>query len=389
MRRPVLRTDFSISPHDSSEFPPSGVRFTNQFVGFTGISLRQPLLKDFWIDSVRQRIWVNKKVLKISELALRQQIMLVVTKVQLAYFELVFAREKLKVIEQSRTLAQQLLTETRSRVRVGELPILEATQAESHFQSAQANVLAAQQGVAEQEDALKALLSDDFRAWADVVLEPTDALLPKPVAFNRADSWQAAHAQRPDYLQAKLDLERRDIVLRYEFNQLFPNLDLVGDYGARSAQTSFESVAGELRDSTHPSYSYGVIFSMPLGNQTARSRYKATRAERQQALLQFKKLEQDILVQIDIAIKAASSQFQRLDATRAARAFAETALQAEEKKFTHGLSTGFIVLEYQQRLTDARSTELRALTDYNKGLVQLALTEGAALEKGDLELDVR
>ena len=383
------RTDFSVSPDNAAAFPPNGIRSTNQFLGFAGISLRQPLLKDFWIDSTRQRIWVNKKTLKISELGLRQQIMNVVTKVQLAYFELVFAREGLKVAEQSRALAQQLVNETRSRVRVGELPPLDAAQAESQLESAQANVITAQQGVAERVDTLKSLLSDDFRAWADVALEPTDPLLPKPAKLDRADGWQTALTQRPDYLQAKLDLERRDIVLRYEFNQLFPSLDLVGSYGSRSGLDSFEAVAGELRNSVHPSYSYGVIFSVPIGNQTSRSRYKATRAERQQALLQFKKLEEDILVQIDIDIKAADSHFRRLDATRAARVFAEAALDAEQKKFAHGLSTSFLVLQYQQRLTDARRLELRSLADYNEALAQLALAEGATLEQNDLELDIR
>jgi outer membrane protein TolC len=382
------RTDFTFSPQDFADFAPNGIRRTNEFLGFAGITLRQPLLKDFWIDSTRERIWVNKKTLKISELALRYKVMSVITKVQLAYFELINANEGVKVQQQALSLAQQLLEETRARVKAGELPPLDAMQAESQVQTAQANVISARQSLAEQEAALKNLVSDDFRSWADVFLTPTDSLLPRVVPLSRMDSWQTALVDRPDYLQAKLDLERRDIMVRYEFNQLFPSLDAVGSYGVRSAQDSLEGVAAEMRDVAHPSYSYGLVFNMPLGNQTARSRYKATRAERQQALLQFKKLEQDILVQVDIAVKAADSHFHRLDATRSARVFAEAALQAEQKKFVNGLSTGFIVLQYQQRLTDARSAELRALADYNKALAQLALTEGATMDKNNLFLDV-
>jgi outer membrane protein TolC len=381
------KTDFSFSPKDFLDYPPNGIRTTNEFLGFVGITLRQPLLKDFWIDSTREQIWVNKKTLKISELALRHQIMNIVTRVQLAYFDLIYAREGIRVQEQSLALARQLLTETRDRVKAGELPPLEATQAESQVQSAEANVTAAKQVFVEQEAALKNLVSDDFRGWADMTLEPTDTLTPRVVPLDRAEGWQTALTQRPDYLQAKVDLERRDIIVRYQFNQLFPSLDVVGSYGARSAQDSFEAVAGELRNFDHPSYSYGVVFSMPLGNQTARNRYKATRAERQQALLQFRKLEQDILVQVDVAVKAAESHFHRIDATRAARVFAEAALEAEQKKFVNGLSTGFIVLQYQQRLTDARSTELRALADYNKALAQLSFAEGATLDNNQLTIE--
>src|SRR5262249_42459431 len=62
-----VRTDFSFSPHDAAEFPPFGIRNTNEFLGFAGIKLRQPLLKDFWIDAYRQPLSVIKKTLQISQ----------------------------------------------------------------------------------------------------------------------------------------------------------------------------------------------------------------------------------------------------------------------------------------------------------------------------------
>jgi outer membrane protein TolC len=382
-------TDFSANPKDAALFGESGVRDTNQYNGFAGLTLRQPLLRNLWIDSNRERILVNKKTLKISELALRQQLMTVLSKVQIAYDELVFAFENVKVEESALALAQRLLAQTRRRVELGDIPELEATQAESQVQSAQASVIAAQQAATAAADALKNLFTDDFRSWADRPVQPTDALTPVVVPLDRSQSWQTALTARPDYLQAKLDLERRDIVLRYDFNQLFPSLDLVGSYGTRASGESLGAVTGDLRNVEHSAYSYGIVFSMPIGNQSARNRYKATRAERQQAILQFKKLEQDILVQIDIAVKAAESNFRRLSATRAARVFAEAALEAEQKKFLNGLSTDFIVLELQQRLTTARFTELRALADYHIALAQLALAEGTTLEKSRFSLEVK
>ena len=55
----------------------------------------------------------------------------------------------------------------------------------------------------------------------------------------------------------------------------------------------------------------------------------------------------------------------------------------------NGISTTFIVLEYLQRLADARAAEIRALADYNKAVAQFALSEGATLEKNQLTLEVR
>ena len=59
----------------------------------------------------------------------------------------------------------------------------------------------------------------------------------------------------------------------------------------------------------------------------------------------------------------------------------EAALEAEEKKFANGKSTGFFVLQLQRDLTASRSSELRALADYNNTLADLWLSEGATLER--------
>ena len=67
----------------------------------------------------------------------------------------------------------------------------------------------------------------------------------------------------------------------------------------------------------------------------------------------------------------------------------EAALEAEQKKLQNGVSTPFVVLQLQQKLTDARTAEIRALSDYNKALAQLALNEGSTLEKNHLGVDVK
>ncbi|HEU5397363.1 MAG TPA: TolC family protein, partial [Verrucomicrobiae bacterium] len=58
--------------------------------GSIGVTLVQPLLKNFWIDSTRLNILVAKNRLKYSEQALRQQFITTVTTVANAYFELIY-----------------------------------------------------------------------------------------------------------------------------------------------------------------------------------------------------------------------------------------------------------------------------------------------------------
>lgn len=374
----------------SKDFPPAGgTRQTNEYAGNVTIALRQPLLKNFWIDAARQRISIEKRNLKISELALRQQIMNVVTKVQLTYYDLILAREEVKVQQQALELARQLLRDTRRRVEVGDLPPLDEKQAESQVETTHATLLAAEQARLERQNVLKSTVSDDFRAWPDVELEPTESFTQTVALVDRDASWQTALAKRPDLLEFRLELEKRNIAVRYQFNQLFPSLDLVGSYGARARRETLGELLDDIGETQSPSFSYGVVLSVPLSNRSARNSYRASQSARKQAELQLKKLEQEILVQIDIAAKLVLTDFRRVNSTHQARVFAEAALAAEQTKLQNGASTSFIVLQLQRNLTDARSAEFRALSDYNKALAQLAFSDGSVLEKDGLEFEVR
>ena len=96
---------------------PSG-SFVNDS-GQASVSVTQPLLRNLWIDSPRETIQVNKKALKISQLALRWQIMSSVTTVELAYYNLILAQEQVKVQEQAFQLAQRLVNESKAKVAAG------------------------------------------------------------------------------------------------------------------------------------------------------------------------------------------------------------------------------------------------------------------------------
>jgi outer membrane protein TolC len=131
------------------------------------------------------------------------------------------------------------------------------------------------------------------------------------------------------------------------------------------------------------------VFSVPLYNRGAKNSYQATRAEKQQALLRLKKLEQDVVVSIDEAVNLSRSNFQRIEATRQARLYAEAALEAEEKKLASGKSTSFVVLQLQRDLTNARSSEIRAMADYHKALSTLSQARGSTLQRNKLTLQVK
>src|SRR5580765_2390685 len=288
---------------------------TSGSVGF--FELRQPLLKNFWTDSTRLQIFHNKQQLKSKELALRNQIMTTITDVERAYYNLIFAQENVKVQQKAVELAGRLVAENKRRVEVGAMAPLDEKQAESQAAASRADLLGAEgdQGTAERVP--KNLLSDDYtNSWQDVALSPTEKLVALPQQFDLQESWNAGLAQRPDFLALKVGLEEQNYQVRFQRNQLFPQVDAIGTYGYNASDTNYSGAFDQFRRGDSPFYSFGAQLTIPLSQQSTRNNLKAAKSGREQFKLQIKQLEQAILVSIEDAIATANTSFARVDATR-------------------------------------------------------------------------
>jgi outer membrane protein TolC len=242
----------------------------------------------------------------------------------------------------------------------------------------------------DRQTALKALFTDSFEAWSNLDLEPADTLLASLVELDRSASFRKALDNRPDLKEARLLIEKSDVAVNFRMNQLFPAVDLIGHYGgqgidAKSASSAFNEAA-RFQD---PNYFYGVVVAFPLNNQSDRANYQVSKAAREIAELQLKKAEQEILVQVAVWVHRVESRSSQVGYARKARAYAESALAAEEKKLQNGLSTAFVVLQLQGTVTSARNGEIQALADFNNALAQLAFAEGSIMEKHHLNLQLK
>ncbi len=367
---------------------PSG-SFVNDS-GQASVSVTQPLLRNLWIDSPRETIQVNKKALKISQLALRWQIMSSVTTVELAYYNLILAQEQVKVQEQAFQLAQRLVNESKAKVAAGAMAPFDEKQAESQLSSSQADLLGAQGALRTQDYALKSLLSDRFADWDEVRIQPTEKLEVIAREFNLSASWRRGLSQRPDFLQAKTGLEQQGIVLKYLRNQIYPELDLVGSYAQAGSASTYNGVLTGIQAGTSPAWGLGMQLTLPLaGNRGARENYRANKSRLAQETVQLKQLEQNIMVQIGVSVEQARTCFGQVDATHQSRLFAEMALEAAQKQLDNGRTTSFVVVQLQRDLTTARLAELTAVAQYNQALANLALNEGTTLERDKLALEVK
>ena len=161
--------------------------------GNIGVTLQQPLLKNFWIDTTRLTIKLDKSKLKSSEQGLRLQIITSVTSVENAYYELIYALENVEVQQEALELAQTQLDQDNQRVQIGTLAVLSVQQDESQVAQSQANLIAAQFTLVSDQNTLKSLLADtNYYQWHDTDIQPKETLTAPVQTFNLQDSWRKA-----------------------------------------------------------------------------------------------------------------------------------------------------------------------------------------------------
>lgn len=347
--------------------------------GFAGLEVRQPLLKNLTIDSTRLQIGLSRLNLRVSEAELRRFLMGLVASVEITYYDLVASRERLQIAQQSYDLASQLVTQHGKRMEVGRMAPLDVRQAQSRVATSDASLSSARNQVADRENELKLLLTDDFAGWAETTINPITPMNRTVSENSRETSWKSALTKRPEILQAKLELDMQNILLRFTSNQRYPSLDLIASYGLAGTDRN-------IRDRGAPDWAVGVVLSIPLGNGKARANHEAQKFEVQQALIAYKQLEQSIMAEVSNALNAVKFSAERVAANGKARSFAESALSAEQTKLANGKSTNFIVLQLQQELIQARLSETQAVNDHNRALSILRLREGDTLERHSISL---
>jgi outer membrane protein TolC len=366
------------------------------------LSLTQPLLKDFGIQTNTTQIRIASNNQEISKYQFQDRVMEVLFSVESAYWELVFAGKELDVEKESLRLADDFLKITRRKVEVGLLPEVEILQAEAEKAAREEGVISAEDSLRDAEDGLRKILnlSEEEKYW-EISLLPSDKPSTQPFHLLLSEQLIEAFKNRPDLNQAKMDLKNKKILLKYSKNQLFPRVDLVGSLGvsglagnavpqqdfSNPGQTVTSPFAGtypdsvrELKSGDNYSYSLGIQVTYPLGNRSAKSQMIIADLEKQKAILALKDLENQVIKEVRGAFRQIETNKKRIAAAELARKLAEERLETETKRFEVGLATSHDVLEYQEKLAQAKSDELRARIDYQTSLADLERVKGTLLQ---------
>ncbi len=363
------------------------------------LSLKQPFLRGFGTDVNRAGIEVARKNRDISQVGFEEIVITTAQLVESAYWNLVYTIENLKAKQHSLMLAQDLLTETQTRVRIGTSAPIDIIQSEAAVASRELDIITAENDVERAGDVLKGLLGfENPEDWKSKIL-PTDALGATTRAVDLDTSIAAALEKRPELRQRQFELEIGETNLVAARNAVRPQLDLALQYGYAGVggdQIVTDPNTGEvtqvipggwndaINQLGHRDYSQWaalVNFSIPIGNnqakaQLAQARFSVTTA-RQNIALQRQAVIQDVRT----GVRALEASAKGIAAAVKSRELAERNLDAEQKKFANGMSTNFQVVKIQDDLAAAQTSELQARVLYRQAVVAYQVATGLLLDE--------
>ncbi len=427
------RLDFtSIRQTSNSQF----VLLNPQFPTALTFSYTQPLVRGLRFDLPRRQIEVAKKNLSLTDAQFRQRAVEVITSVQRAYWDLVFALRNLQIQRDSLTDARAQLEHNRRMVAEGALAPIDVVATETQVANFEQSEYGALEDVTRTENNLKNLIVENKSAklWSASII-PTDQVDLTAPQVSLPEAMTAAMQNRQELKQSDIAREINLLDQKLYRDQSKPEVDLVGSYGLTGnagALTSTPNPITASLDALHArvnqlsvieglqplpatqvtavdpnllggypqsflnlaanrynNFRVGVSVSLPLRNRTAEGQLGHSLVEGKRIATQREQLEQLIQVEVRNALQSLTTAEARLRSAAVARSTAEQQYESEKRKLDAGQSTVFLVLERQTALAVARGNELRAQTDVNKAIAELQRVTGNSLTANNVTVTVR
>jgi len=412
------------------------------------LSFTQPLWRDRSIDNNRRQIRIQRKRIDQSDADFRLRTIDVITRVQQAYWEVVFALRDQQNQLANLNLTRENLRNVEAQIAAGAKAPLERAEVQTELASRETALLTAVQNVSITENNLKQLIFKDPASpdWSSQIT-PTDTPSFNEVPVNLDEAIKTARENRPELRRLRLQADINGIDLQFFRNQTKPQMDLVGTVattglaGAAAATlapgTPVPLISGDpntvansfllsqiqdiqrrlvfpvsqtpvvLSPALAPSdlvggygktlanlgsfntynVTVGVAIQIPFKNKTAEANLAGANILREQLLASMRSTEQTVEVDVRNAAQAVESSRRRVFSARSARVNAETQLEGEQRLYQVGRSTTFLLFQRQNALTNARASELRAETDYNKALADLQRATSTTLRANNITVE--
>jgi outer membrane protein len=378
------------------------------------VQLTQPLLNGFGKLPNERFIIEAKNTVKVGESQFAQQVIATVTQVATDYWELVFARENVKVEQVAVAADQQLYENNKKQLEIGTMAPLDVITAQSQLATDQQALVQAQTTQLLDETTLLVAITKDPLSDTLNGLEivPTTTIFnPNIENISLNDAVKEAWQKRPELQQAALTLKNAGVEVKATRNSLLPVLNLFGAYqasglggvltpqdptGAFTATTPVflpgdvpadgiipvgtppsgivgtaittpgKPIPGGLLDdwdtmirAKYPTVEGGINFTLPIRNRAAQANNATAQLNERQQEVSYLQTQNTIVLNVRQTLITLVQDRAAITAAEEARVFAQQSYDDEVKKLELGTSTAFTVIQKQQLLTAAQGVELR------------------------------
>jgi outer membrane protein TolC len=296
--------------------------------------------------------------------------------VRVAFYDVLLAREKIKVQEQNLTLLQQELKTATDRFEAGTVSGFEKLRAEVSVANAQVPLITARNDYRIAIEQLRQALGfttntpENLRKVPDFV----GSLDYQPVTFDLQAAFTAAHSNRPDLQRLALLTSAQEQLVTAARSNYYPNVAVVGGWQLRKGATnSF----GDSNDGLYLGLqSQWNIFD---GRATT-GRVIQARSALEQARLSTTEAQLAAEVEVRTAFSSFQEATELADASQKVVAQAEEAVRLATARYNAGTATQLDVLQAQVDLTTARTNQVQAYYTYNVAVARLRKAMGMSDE---------
>jgi outer membrane protein len=370
------------------------------------INFTQPLLQNRGSYVNRLTLMVNRSSLRLSEYQMRNQIMNLVSQAENAYWDVISARENLRVAESAEGAANEFLKLQQRQLELGALSPLDIYQSQQTVAQRKVATAQARFQLALVEDTLRkqmgADLDPDIRKLPVVLTETVD-LPVDDVQIDREATIERALANRPDLKVVTQNLDIDDLRIQQSRNSLLPNLSLLGAFNVNGrggifvqrnnvfnegvASSVLTTIPGGLTDALSQmfgfgfnSYQMGLRLTFPLRSRAASADMADAVVRKKQDTLSLRNTQQAIRLTVLNAATNVESSKESVKLAKVALEFAQKNLDAANKKYELGTGLQLDVSNALDRMVSAESDVVTNQIRLRKNLINLLVQTGSLLD---------
>lgn len=411
-----LSATFNANNQNQNSFRNTINPYTNSNLG---LLLDQPLLRGFGAGVNRRYIHIAKNDEKISDLLFRQQVIATVAGVIRLYTDLVSLMEDVQVKQQTLALSERLYQDNKEKVEQGTLAPIELVRAQAQVAASRQDLTNSDGFELQQELLVKTVLTR--RGTADPLIRAARIVATTPIEVPATEDIRPvqdlladAFGNRPELQEAQLQIANSELYMKGSKNALLPQVDLLASAqnsglagalnplastttggtgtGATAAPNEtfvggFGSALGQILRRNYPTYAVGIQFNFPIRNRIAEGDFVRDEIQLRQTQVRQQQLENQVRLEVEGALIALQRSRAAYDAAVEARKLQEQSLQIELEKYQNGISTPFLVQQYESYVAQARSTEVSARGTYGKAKTQLERAIGMTLQNHNIAVD--